>query len=224
MTLTFYYAPMSTAGITEAVLAELAIPHDRVKLDITASAASARDTRKPSYLKINPNARVPAIVHDGTPIWESAAITIYLGEVFGVEAGLYPPLSPKRGEAMKWIVWSNVTLAEAASRLAMAQPCSSMAAATTDPASLDWVPSELRSEAAGVKASKDLGVCFKVLDDALEDNDNSFLVGDYTLADTHVNSIVGWVTMLKFDLKPYPSVEKWAKCCSERPAIAKMWA
>jgi hypothetical protein len=35
MSLTFYFAPMSTASITEAVLAELAIPFELVKLNIS---------------------------------------------------------------------------------------------------------------------------------------------------------------------------------------------
>jgi glutaredoxin len=95
-----------------AAAGELGIPFDLVTLDI-----SAGDTRNPDYLKINPNGRVPAIVHDGIAIWESSAITMYLGEVFGVETNLYPALGPKRGEAMKWIAWGNVTLAEPASRL-----------------------------------------------------------------------------------------------------------
>jgi len=93
MSLTFYYAPMSTSNITEAILAELGTPCERVQLDI-----SAGDTRKPDFLKINPNGRVPAIVHEGTPIWESSAITMYLGEVFGVDAQLYPALEPKRSD------------------------------------------------------------------------------------------------------------------------------
>ena len=33
--------------------------------------------------RLNPNGRVPTLVHDGVAIWESAAITIYLGETFG---------------------------------------------------------------------------------------------------------------------------------------------
>ena len=32
-------------------------------------------------------------------------------------AGLYPELGPKRGEAMKWIVWSNTSVAAAAARV-----------------------------------------------------------------------------------------------------------
>lgn len=43
MSLTFYFAPVSTASIIEAVLAELGIPFDLVKLNI-----SVGDTRTPS--------------------------------------------------------------------------------------------------------------------------------------------------------------------------------
>ena len=34
-----------------------------------------------------------------------------------MDADLYPAPGPKRGEAMKWIVWSNVSLGEATARL-----------------------------------------------------------------------------------------------------------
>ncbi len=67
MSLTFYFAPMSTASITEAVIAELGIPCDRVELNL-----SNGDSRKPEFLKINPNGRVPAIVHEGTAICRTA--------------------------------------------------------------------------------------------------------------------------------------------------------
>ena len=38
--------------------------------------APATENQKPDYLKLNPNGRVPMIVHDGTSVWESAAITM----------------------------------------------------------------------------------------------------------------------------------------------------
>jgi glutathione S-transferase len=198
MSLTFYYAPMSTATLTEAVLAELDVPCERVKVDLKAG-----DTHKPEFLKLNPNGVVPLIVHDGTPIWESAAITMYLGEVFGVDAKLYPELGPKRGEAMKWIAWGNVTLGEAASRLA----------STFSPG----------AEGAAQKAEKakaDLAVRLKVLDGALEGK--SFLLGDYSLADTHLHGFCSWLGMMQFDLKPFTHVKEWLKRCNQRPALANL--
>ena len=38
--------------------------------------APAKENQKPDYLKLNPNGKVPMIVHDGTSVWESAAITM----------------------------------------------------------------------------------------------------------------------------------------------------
>ena len=71
MSMTFFYAPMSTASMTALVLAELDVPCERVKVDLKAG-----DTKKPEFLKLNPNGKVPMLVHEGTPIWESAAIKI----------------------------------------------------------------------------------------------------------------------------------------------------
>lgn len=199
MSLTFYYAPMSTASLTEAVLAELGTPCDRIKLDI-----SAGDTRKPDFLKLNPNGKVPVIVHEGTPIWESAAITMYLGEVFGVEANLYPAPGPKRGEAMKWIVWSNVTLV-GATRAVQANSLESP---------------EQQSVIALEKAKADLAVCFEILNGGLEGK--SFLLGDYSLADTHLQGIVGWIGSMGTDLTAFPNITEWLQRCMARPALAQM--
>jgi glutathione S-transferase len=215
MSLTFYSAPMSTASITEAVLAELGIECDRINLDL-----SAGDPKKPDYLKVNPNGRVPAIVHDGTAIWESSAITMYLGEVFGVDAQLYPALSPQRGEAMKWIAWANVTLAEAANRLFQSLPPEQQG----DPATNadEKVTSEQKSAIAMEKAKSDLAESLRILDGGLDGQ--SFLLSEYSLVDTHLQGIVGWIGSMDVDLKPFSNVTGWLQRCYERPAIAKLMA
>ena len=57
-----------------------------------------------------------------------------------------------------------------------------------------------------------------VLDGALEGRD--YLLGsEYTLADTHVWSFVGYMTMFKFDLSKTPNVEGWFKRVSSRPQL-----
>ena len=201
MSLTFYYAPMSTATLTDLVLAELDVPCERVKIDIQKG-----ENKKPDFLKINPNGKVPTIVHDGTVVWESAAITLYLGETFGVEKKLYPAAGPKRAEAMKWIVWTNVTLGDAVGRFARN--------------TMTWVPEEQRNAKAGEAGKADMLGCLKILDEALEGKD--FLVGDYTLADTHVSSFVDWLRHMKVDLDAYPRLNAWSKRCCDRPAYAKV--
>jgi glutathione S-transferase len=213
MSLIFYYVPMSTASITAAVLAELDISCDRVQLSIADG-----DTQQPDFLKVNPNGRVPAIVHDGTTIWESAAITMYLGEVFGVDAKLYPPLGTQRGEAMKWIVWGNVTLAEAGARLSALLPSDSDGGVVAN--SQDWIPPEQRSEVALATAQADLVRCLGILDHALAGK--SFLLGDYSLVDTHLQGFVGWIGSMDVDLEPFLNVKGWLERCGERPALAQL--
>ena len=201
MSLIFYFAPMSTATLTSLVLEELGVPHDRKKLDLKAG-----DTKKPEYLKLNPNAKVPTIVHDGVVIWESAAITMYLGEQFGVAKGLYPAAGPKRGEAMKWITWTNVSLGEAMYRRGHAS---------------DWGPPEERNEHAAAHATKDIGELLGILDASLAGKD--FLLGaEYSLADAHLNSYCDWLRHSNIDFTAFANVNAWSARCSARPAYQRV--
>jgi glutathione S-transferase len=213
MTLTFYFAPYSTASVTEAVLAELGTQCERIELAIGAGG-----TRTAEFLAINPNGRVPTIVHDGTAIWESSAITLYLGEMFGVEKGLYPAPGPKRGEAVKWIIWANMVLAEAGSRLSAQMDSDG----STQEESPDYLPPEMRSEAAASRARADIAASLSILEHALDGND--FLLGDYSLADTHLQTFVGWLGMLGTDYSGYPSIAAWLGRCNMRPALAALMA
>ncbi len=56
----------------------------------------------PEYLKINPNGVIPALIHDGRPLYESGTICEYLDEVFPE-----PPLSPdnayERAAMRNWV-------------------------------------------------------------------------------------------------------------------------
>ena len=204
MTLIFYGAPMSTATLTELVLEELAIPHERVTIDLTKG-----DTKKPEFLKLNPNGKVPVLVHDGTVIFESAAIAMYLGETFGVEKKLYPAAGPLRGEAMKWIVWTNVSLGDAVGRYTRN--------------TMDWYPKEQHNAAAGAAGMADILEHLGILDKHLADR--AYVLGaDYSLADAHLNSFVDWLRHMKLDLAAFPHLVAWGTRCCERPAYKKLWA
>jgi glutathione S-transferase len=206
---------MSTASVTQAVLAELGVDCETITLDI-----SAGDTRTPAFLKVNPNGRVPVIVHEGGVIWESSAITMYLGELHGVDAGLYPVSGPARGQAMKWLTWSSATLAEAAARLSASIPSATAGAVQEN--SVDWVAPENRS-ALLQKATADVTNCLCILNDELETK--RFLLGDnYSLVDTHLYIMVGWILSMNIDAALIPNIAPWLERCGTRPALVALHA
>jgi len=201
MSLTFYYSPMSTATITELVLEELAAPCERVTVDL-----KNKETHTAEFLRLNPNGKVPVLVHDGMPIWESAAITLYLGEIFGVAKGLYPEPGPDRGEAMKWVVWSNVTLGDAFGRLVRNTS--------------DWYPAEQHNAKAAAAAQSDVRDCLRILDQALAGR--QYLLAGYSLADTHVNSLIDWLRYMKVDFSDCERLNTWSQRCAARPAYGRV--
>lgn len=204
MSLTFYRSPMSTASVTELVLAELGTPHEAVTLDLKKG-----ETKTADFLKLNPNGRVPTIVHDGTVVFESAAITLYLGETFGVDKGLWPAAGKKRGEAMKWVVWSNVTFGEAIGRYMRNTK--------------EWVPADERNAKAGERALGEIRDCLRILDETLDGR--SFLLGnEFSLVDSHVSSFLDWLKFSGFDMTAYTRVVSWSQRCSDRPAHQKLRA
>lgn len=199
MALTFYYAPMSTASVTDLVLRELDIPVERVRVDLRAG-----DQRKPEFLALNPNGKVPVIVHDGVAIFESAAITLYLGEQFGVERGLYPAPGPKRGEAMKWAVWANVTLGDAVYLWCR---------------NTQWLPEPMRNAAVAEMALGDVQKNLAILDAALAGK--SYLLGDtFCLVDAHLVSFTDWLRHMHIDFSAHANLNAWSARVAARPAYA----
>lgn len=198
MSLVFYFSPQSSASPVRWTLEELGVPHQKVQIDLKAG-----DQKKPEFLKLNPNGRVPLLVHDGTPIFESAAIQIYLGETFGVDKGLYPPPGPKRGEVMKWIVWTNATLGEAMSRVGR----------NLGP----WAPEDERNAKAGATAKAEVEGLLRIVEDTLADR--SYLTGEsLTIADLHLSSWMDYVRMMQIDLSGFPKLSAWVERCISRPS------
>jgi glutathione S-transferase len=197
MSLTFYYAPQSSASPVHWSLEELGIPYEKVHINLKEG-----QQKQPAFLQINPNGRVPVLVHDGVPIFESAAIQIYLGETFGVEKGLFPPPGPRRGEAMKWIVWCNVTLGDAFGRYMR----------NTSP----WTPEEQHNAKTAEVAKAETQDLLRILDNALVGKD--YLLGTFSIADIHLSSWIDYLRMCGFDLAPHKALSAWHARCHERPA------
>jgi glutathione S-transferase len=204
MAIVFYYAPHSSAVRTHWALEELGVPYEGVKLDLKAG-----DTKRPEFLKLNPNGKVPTLVDGGVIYYESAAINIYLGEKYGVTRGLWPAAgTPGHGLAMSWLVWSAATLLEAAGRIMYN--------------TMPEIPDDLKNAGQAEKGRKDFEALLGQLDAHLDGK--PYLTGaSFTLADAHVAADMWWYQMgLVPDLGKWPNLKGWVERCMGRPAFKRI--
>jgi glutathione S-transferase len=119
MTMTFYTNPNSRGRIVRWVLEEIGRPYETVVLDYEPSSrtdpwggaalerphtAGPDDKRVRFFTEVNPIGKVPAIVHDGRVVTESAAICAYLAETFP-EASL-APTPEERADYYLWMFFA----------------------------------------------------------------------------------------------------------------------
>jgi glutathione S-transferase len=133
---------------------------------------------------------------------------LYLGEIWGVDKGLFPPPGPERLEAFKWMTWGAVSLGESVFKL-------------LQNTSERW-PAELRNAAAAEAARGELSKLMRVLDDQLRGRE--YVLGAFTLADCAVATMAALLGRIGFDLSPYPQVGAWIGRCLTRPAMARVLA
>jgi glutathione S-transferase len=201
MTIKFYYAPMTSATRIHWALEELGVPYEKVKLDLAKN-----EQKSAEYLALNPNGKVPLVVDDGTPIFESLAILIHLGEKYGVEKGLYPAASQARAEALKWMVWCTASLFEPVGRLLRNTS--------------ERFPADERNPKAAEGAKKEIAEMLGILDRQLAGRD--YLVGDaFSLVDLSIVAFLPFLMRIGVDLNPYANINAWSGRCMQRPALGR---
>jgi glutathione S-transferase len=190
MSITFYYSPRSTATHVHWALEELEVPYAKVKVDLAAG-----DHKKPDYLRLNPNGKVPLLVDESTPIFESLAIIIHLGLRYGTERGLWPKLgAPAHGQALSWTVWGASILGGAVRRFALGGGDPQSARAEVEP-------------------------LLQILDARLAPGLN--ILGErFTLVDVATAGPLGLLARTDLNLETYPQVKEWLARVSSRPALA----
>ncbi|WYX53323.1 glutathione S-transferase N-terminal domain-containing protein [Achromobacter xylosoxidans] len=78
--LTLYHAPRSRSFRILWLLEELGVPYDTEMVSIRRRDGSGHIP--PDYIDIHPHGKVPALVHDGVPVFETPAIALYLTDLF----------------------------------------------------------------------------------------------------------------------------------------------
>ena len=94
-----YYYPGNASLLPHMALREAGVPFELLLVDRSRDAQNS-----PEYLRLNPNGRIPVLVHGDLVLFETAAIALYLADQHP-EAGLAPPLgTPERAQFYKWMV------------------------------------------------------------------------------------------------------------------------
>lgn len=187
---TLYHSPQSRSGGTLALLHELRADYELHVLNL-----KKQEQRAPAYLAINPQGKVPAIVHDGALVTEQVAIYLYLADLYP-EAGLAPAIGdPLRGPYLRWIAYYGSCFEPALIDRAMKH----------EPVPPSTCP------------YGDYDTMLKTLTDQLEKG--PYLLGDkFTAADVLWGSALNWTT--GFGLVPkLPVITAYIDRVNSRPAF-----
>lgn len=186
MALVLYTHPQSRGRIARWMLEETGQPYEA---RIVAFGAPMKD---PAYRAINPMGKVPALVHDGAVVTETAAICGYLAEAFP-EADLLPG---DRAGFWRWLLFAAGPLEQAiVSR------------------SFGW---EVAPEHRGRAGWGDFDTVLRVLCDHLRGRD--FAVGDrFSAVDVYLGSQVGF-GLLFGTLPSDPALAAYWERIADRPA------
>jgi GST-like protein len=178
-------------------LEELGLPYEMHTLSL-----SKGEQRRPEYLAICPNGRIPAIVdraNDGFAVFESGAILVYLAEKTG---RLMPRDAKGRSLVLQWLMFqmggigpmmgqANVFFRYLPDKI---------------PQAIDRYQGECRR-------------LFRVLDQRLKDH--AYLAGEYSIADI---ANWAWVRTHKWsgvEVDDLPSLKRWLEQIRARPAVLK---
>ncbi|TAL31483.1 glutathione S-transferase family protein [Phenylobacterium sp.] len=192
--LVFYTNPMSRGRIIRWMLEEVGQPYETRILTWESGA-----TKSPEFLAINPMGKVPAIVHGGAVVTESAAICAYLADAFP-QANLAPaPGSRDRGPYYRWLFFGAGPVEQMASFAALKLE----------------VPEDQRMM-VGFGCAADV---LNTLEGALKGRE--FLVGDsFTAADLYIGAHLGW-GMGFGTIEKRPVFEDYVARLDARPAAVR---
>lgn len=176
-------------------LEELELPYEVHAIDLMAG-----DQKKPEFLAINPNGRIPAIVDRDAgdfPVFESGAVMIYLAEKTG---RLLPTDARGRSRVIQWLMFQIGGLG----------PMMGQANVF-----FRYFPEKI--PAAIERYQNESRRLFEVLDRRLADNE--YLAGDLSIADIANWS---WARTYKWSgvsIDGLDNLDRWIRALRARPAF-----
>jgi glutathione S-transferase len=166
-------------------------------------------TAPKNYELINPRAEVPTLVlPDNSIMTESAAMMIYLADLFPA-AGLAPSVtSPARARYLRWMLYFATAVYGA--DLRMYYP----ARHSTDSSHADGIKA---------KAMADMGRDFDIFAEAL--GEGPFILGaTLSAADIYAAMLINWEPDVSRLFARHANIKRLSERVAARPHVAKAWA
>lgn len=185
-----YHCPQTRGATTLWMNKELADPCEIALVNIRAGEQDAAD-----YRAVNPMGKIPALVHDGIAVTETAAICAYLADAFP-QAGLAPERDdPKRGAYYRWMFFAPSCM---------------------EPAMLDAL--------SGVERQNPASVGHGLVGDVVSAAERALDQGPYLLGETFSAADVVFGSTLNFAVmfgafEKKPAYEQYLARLRERPAF-----
>jgi glutathione S-transferase len=195
MMLKIYGTPRSNTIRPLWLVHELEIEYELVEVPL-----GAEGSRKPDYLRLNPNGRVPCIEDDGVILWESLAINLYLAKKHGGPLG--PASLAEEGRMLQWGFWSAIEIEQPATAVLYHGAV---------------LPPEQRDPGVVKTALETLEAPLRVLEGALKGS--GYLVGRrFTVADLNAICCVFYLRSTPSALDSKPAIRTWYEAGMARPA------
>lgn len=192
-----YGIPASRAARSLWALEELGVEYESVPTHFIG------DSKKPDYLAINPNGRIPTLVDGDVTLFESMAINLYLAKKY--DGGLQPKTLEDEARAVQWSFWGMTELEPPLMQLLLNRI---------------MLPEEQRDADAVRAAEEAIAQPLRVLDDVLSERPH--LLGDsFSIADLNVASVLSLALFVGFDLSSFSNAKRWFEGCVSRPAFAR---
>jgi glutathione S-transferase len=183
-----YYSDILSSGRACAVARYLNAPVEYVYLDFAKG-----DHKKPAYLAINPNGKVPTLVKGARITWEADAVICQLSD--DMDAGLWPH-DARQTDIIRWFSWNAQHFTRAGGALYFENIVKRrFGIGPPDPAVVDQATGDFRRWA-------------EVLNDHLADR--TWLVGDsITVADFSVAMALPYAEEARMPLGEFANVRRW---------------
>jgi len=179
----------------ELLLRMMDLPFTAIEVDLRHGAH-----KTPEFLAMHPFGQVPVIDDQGTIVWDSAAIMVYLAEKFG-DGSLLPVDLVGRSEVQRWLSIAAGSLANgpmsARVSVVFKRPCDMAQAHTI------------------------AGNLFGVMDRYL--NEREYLAAQrLTIADLALYAYTAHAPEGGIDLAPYPNLSRWLSRVEAAPGFVPM--